>query len=206
MIETAELKLEDNYGVLQFSLPDSLFENIKKKVKVLQETKLSDKQLFFNNSLAGQIENELKFHPDMEFRTFLENLEKKYTKHFNYDKDTTIKLESCWINFQKKHEYNPYHNHSGALSFVIWVQIPYSLDDEDNMPNTKNANTKENGRFCMTYNSNFNGIKRLKIDLDKTYEGKGIIFPAKAFHYVNPFYTSDNFRISISGNFYNAPT
>ena len=202
MIQTEELRLKDNYGVLQFSLPITLFEKIKEKIQTIQDTKLSDEKLFYNYSLAGQIEKEMKFHPDMEFRVFLEKLEKNYTEHFNFHTGIDKKLESCWVNFQKKYEYNPFHNHTGLLSFVIWIKIPYSLEDEDKLPNTVHANTKENGRFFLTYQSNFEGISRLKLDLDKKYEGKGIIFPANAFHYVHPFFTSDEFRISISGNYY----
>ena len=37
---------------------------------------------------------------------------------------------------------------------------------------------------------------------DKTCKGKGFFFDASQLHSVNPFYTSDEFRITISGNFY----
>ena len=40
------------------------------------------------------------------------------------------------------------------------------------------------------------------IQFDKTYEGKGFIFPAFLKHVVYPFYTTDLPRITMSGNIY----
>ena len=36
--------------------------------------------------------------------------------------------------------------------------------------------------------------------IDKSWEGVMILFPADTAHQVYPFYTSDDYRISISGN------
>ena len=38
------------------------------------------------------------------------------------------------------------------------------------------------------------------IDVDKSFEGKMVMFGAKHLHEVYPFYTSDDYRITISGN------
>ena len=47
---------------------------------------------------------------------------------FNKTKDITkfIKLHNLWVNYQKKNQYNPIHVHSGVVSFVIFVDIPYA--------------------------------------------------------------------------------
>ena len=39
-----------------------------------------------------------------------------------------------------------------------------------------------------------------KDDVDKSFEGKGFMFRSSQAHTVYPFYTSDDYRISISGN------
>ena len=44
-----------------------------------------------------------------------------------------------------------------------------------------------------------------RIDVDKSYEGTLIMFPSALNHTVHPFYTSDDYRISISGNLVVAP-
>ena len=38
------------------------------------------------------------------------------------------------------------------------------------------------------------------IEVDKSFEGKIIMFPAKQLHMVFPFYTSKGYRITVSGN------
>ena len=38
------------------------------------------------------------------------------------------------------------------------------------------------------------------IPVDKSFEGKMIMFPASQYHAVYPFYTSDEERITVSGN------
>ena len=35
-----------------------------------------------------------------------------------------LKLNGFWVNKQKPHEYNPYHDHGGVFSFVVWMKIP----------------------------------------------------------------------------------
>ena len=42
------------------------------------------------------------------------------------------------------------------------------------------------------------GFKML--DVDNEYEGKIMMFPSSLVHCVYPFYTSDDYRISLSGN------
>jgi hypothetical protein len=43
-------------------------------------------------------------------------------------------------------------------------------------------------------------VKVKKEDVDNTWEGKMALFPADLNHIVYPFYTSEDYRISISGN------
>ena len=38
------------------------------------------------------------------------------------------------------------------------------------------------------------------LPIDKAWEGTMILFPSSLNHNVYPFYTSDDYRISISGN------
>ena len=39
-------------------------------------------------------------------------------------------MNRLWVNYQKKYEFNPLHDHSGMFSFVIWMKIPYEHDNE----------------------------------------------------------------------------
>ena len=48
-----------------------------------------------------------------------------------------IVLDSLWINFSQKHDYNPPHTHTGALSFVIYCQVPKEIFSVQTNSNTK---------------------------------------------------------------------
>ena len=40
-------------------------------------------------------------------------------------------MSALWINYQKKNEFNPPHDHDGKLSFVIYLKIPEELKKEN---------------------------------------------------------------------------
>lgn len=115
-------------------------------------------------------------------------------------------LDSLWVNKQKKHEFNPIHFHSGALSFVIWLNIPYELEDETNHFPLISGTSPENkdnfytSKFCFVYTDVLGQIKQFPVPVDKTFEGTILMFPSSLQHTVYPFYTSDDYRISVSGN------
>ena len=110
-------------------------------------------------------------------------------------------ISSLWVNFQKKYEFNPPHIHGGVYSFIIFVNIPYELEDELKQFKTKtNATSKLHFTTPCPLHWNRCGIVRTDINVDKSFEGKIIIFPAHLQHGVFPFYTSDDYRITISGN------
>ena len=43
-------------------------------------------------------------------------------------------------------------------------------------------------------------VSPLERHIDKNFEGYMVVFPSLLGHSVNPFYSTDEFRISISGN------
>ena len=116
-------------------------------------------------------------------------------------------LTDFWVNFQKKYEYNPVHFHTGLFSFVIWHEIPYSLEDEkklgpgifDNSSRNENCNGKFEFILPNTEHP-FASFKQLRLPVDKKWNGMICLFPSKLNHLVYPFYTSDKHRITISGN------
>ena len=110
--------------------------------------------------------------------------------------------KGLWCNFQKKHEFNPPHIHSGLFSFVVFIQIPYNLEDE--MKVYPDIVEKEHIKIFTSkfsfLNSDGNNLVIDPISVDKSFEGKGFIFPSNQHHAVYPFYTSDGYRITVSGN------
>ena len=96
-------------------------------------------------------------------------------------------LESLWVNFQRQHEFNPPHDHSGVYSFVIWMQIPTSYAEQKKLPICAESNTL--GR-----------VSTFAYNMEKEAEGYMVMFPSQMLHQVFPFYDNDGERISISGN------
>jgi len=188
----------DEYLYAECTLPQDIFETLKNDINFNENKKNK-----YNKELVGNIENEYQFVKcNPNFVNFIEkNATDFFIKNGGKIKDDKIELKSLWINKQKKYEFNPLHNHSGLVSFVCWVQIPYKLEDELNLNNCKNSNTPKNSLFEFVCNDYFGNITGKKLMIDKTYEGKCIFFNSKLHHQVYPFYTSDDYRISVSGNF-----
>lgn len=153
--------------------------------------------------LIGQLKHEYAI---VKNRAYLEKtaqlLIDGFAQSFNYKTKPIeeYKLDEPWVNFQRKHEFNPTHSHSGSFSFVLWVKIPYTMEEEEQATSYVLKDRNCAGSFVFQYIDTLGCITPWAIPADKTYEGKMILFPSALNHSVNPFYSSDEFRISISGN------
>ena len=182
-------------------------------IKELKEEIYKDTLPAYNHRLAGNMEKEFKLPIDNHtFNNFVfemcEGLMKKHEvikgpHNFLIDKkvlEKTFFMETMWVNFQKKYEFNPQHVHSGLFSFVLYVQVPYYVHEEDLHINTKNSKYKLNSRFVFSGAKSTGEIISKTLDIDKSWENKIIFFPSFLDHMVYPFFTTDEYRISVSGN------
>ena len=164
-----------------------------------------------NGDLAGNIMHEysipkgkpvvspMLMHMVTEFNKKYPNYIKKAHSTVNY-KQVDIELFNLWVNFQKKHEFNPMHVHDGLYSFVIWHKVPYDIKNEKaRLPNIRDEDFRA-GMFAFFYSEPGGKIYQEAIPVDKNWQGKIALFPASLDHCVYPFYTSDDYRVSISGN------
>ena len=121
---------------------------------------------------------------------------------FNNPHNIAFKLNSLWVNYQYKTEFNPYHDHGGIYSFAIWLKIPYDSKEQQNLPmfDDMNKKNKKAGDFEFEYHDTLGSIRNISYKLSKRYEGTMLFFPAKLRHCVYPFYETDEPRISIAGN------
>jgi len=202
MMQVEELKLK-NPGILISHFPTELLEILREDVK---------KQTFFthplekklkacNRKLVSSIEQEYELTLSEPLKNFISTFYVEYKNYFNIFDNLEIKTLDTWVNIQKKTEYNPIHTHISAhLSLVAWLSIPYSIENEDKEKNCLFSAQKSNSRFQFIF-SRLNGtIHSHFIDIDKSWEGKIIMFPGYLMHVVYPFYTSDEPRISVAGN------
>ncbi|NBP00003.1 MAG: hypothetical protein EBU90_07705 [Proteobacteria bacterium] len=196
---------------LKSTIPLTLMSQINDDVDKLQKKNYIGAK-DYNYNLVGNIEKEYVYdNGPARLNEFLNILSKEYWKKSvhnvdNSNKNMKIKVEKSipdvWINFMKAGEVNPPHNHGGVLSFVIWVKIPYLLEDEHKNLSVSKSKQKMAGVFSFLYPKMDvpGGIFTSNLKIDKKNEGHMIIFPASLLHAVYPFYTSNEYRISIAGN------
>ena len=197
-------------GYMEFIVPYHVMVAIKNDVDRIFESNFTLTKKH-NYDLAGAIEKEYQLKDSFsEIEAFVGVAAKDYWSELGSpNKNLIYKLGRAddgtvdiWVNFQKKYEYNPLHKHGGVLSFVIWYQVPYDIEEERKLPIHQNPDECSAAAFNFVFPDSqiTGGISELKIIVDKSKEGHMIIFPASLRHSVNPFYTSDDYRISISGN------
>tara|TARA_R100001163_G_C5048170_1_gene185223 strand:+ start:177 stop:767 length:591 start_codon:yes stop_codon:yes gene_type:complete len=182
-------------------IPDDIFKQLKKIANI--------KKVKANDTLAGNMEEEYYLN---EYTSILEkyiidhafsypplvtNINKT---HKAFTENRPLTLSNLWVNHQKKHEFNPIHNHSGVLSFIVFIQIPYLIKDQDKISPGKYSNGNRAGRLAFLEITPTGRIEHKVFDVDKTWEQSVLIFPAELNHIVYPFYKVNKPRITISGN------
>jgi hypothetical protein len=184
-------------------------------VKRIQAVTAQFKDDFKNNrrikgyNLESALPDDLKKDIEKEARRLIVAHEKKY-QYFNkmYNSMTSIsaenaelELERIWINIQRKGEFLPLHNHSGVYSFVIWSDVPFTIEEEIQYSPNPTIEKNRAGLFQFVYTDTLGKIGLLTLPVDKKWQGRICVFPAELNHQVYPFYSSDDVRVSIAGNF-----
>lgn len=201
-----------NIGVVSRRFTDEELKPIKDEVQELIDSDFKGE--FHGTGLVGQIRKEFTLIKSWDH---IENLLMPYAMSMIADNvslqqglqrssrpDAHLRLESVWVNYQEPGEYNPPHNHSGLLSFVIWIDVPYYSVDErysDKSPGI-NSSTNEGGMFKFIYTDVLGHLSHVPLNIDAKANNLMAMFPASLNHMVCPYYTSDKRRISVAGNFF----
>jgi hypothetical protein len=185
-----------NVGYALLDTPSIVTQEIQQEIDLIMTRQKTPKP--WNKELAGQIRGEFAIDFSADARAKLAEAGHRFMGNYGEPITKELNLLSAWINMQVKYEYNPIHNHDGALSWVTWVNIPYELEDELKL--FPNANCQDVSMFSFVYTSALGEIATYRLPIDKTWEGTMCIFPARMRHAVAPFYTSNGVRISVAGN------
>ena len=189
------------------------------KELIVEGRKLTKKENDHNFSLAGNLkygrsylytdEYSLKVEPYLMIyvERFFNGLIRQYgsdykgiKKLLNIQHDRrqlrqgNVRLDTLWINFSQKHDFNPPHTHKGILSFVIFCQVPKEI-----FTTQADCNTQRAGEIHFSYGEPITKLQGNEYPV-KPYENLMFIFPAELKHFV-PAYWVDAERISVSGNF-----
>ena len=190
-----------NVGVLEVKVPAMVMAAIRAEVDQLQ-TDFNQHEAV-NYKLAGNLEREYALKTcRAQVESFILQVSEIYQQKNIRDlsQGSYMALDGLWCNFQKATEFNPNHTHSGLLSFVIWVQVPYDIQQElDHSPGRKGVKNIA-GCFELLYNNSIGDLATMVVAADRSWESRMLMFPARMAHCVYPFYTSQDYRISVSGN------
>ena len=150
----------------------------------------------YGNNARNKIDNLIS----KKIVDFTDILRKTYGNNWNdidlfYKKESRLRLESIWINFQNKHDFNPPHNHTGLLSFIIFGDVDERIFTEGGPP----TNSEKSGQVSFTFGERITPLQITMLNI-KPYKGLMFIFPSSLKHYVTPFWI-DSERISMSGNY-----
>jgi hypothetical protein len=208
---SVEQKHFPNYGYSISKFPDEITSVLKKEIQEIKKN-VDKKEKIYKN-LAGHLETQVYLETSQQIiQPYLLEMAAQYIRAWNFDKEISqnylikkplsFMLEKVWINFQKKYEFNPLHNHSGVFSFVSWIDIPYSLEEELTMPHVTPADYPLATSFNFVFTNILGDVQSLPFFPDKTCEGTVLFFPSTIKHLVYPFFTSNENRVSISGNLF----
>ena len=157
----------------------------------------------WNPMLDGHLKGQFDYEPETQdwFFNEMQPIIQAYRKgHCDYHALNNIKVDytmtSLWINFMKAGDYTPPHIHSDDLSFVIFLDIPKELSQEQ-------LNYKGIGAAPGSLEFRY-GEQSRPAWVTNTYTAHPVtgdiyIFPSLLEHTVIP-YKSDVTRISVSGN------
>jgi len=195
--------LPANYGWIETKLSDEVMDKL---TDTIFDESIRDYSI--DSKLAGHIDKE--FSIKKEGQWFFDDVLLPLVGHYRYyfggktiqnqmTQDHKFALQDLWVNFQKKHEFNPPHDHTGVFSFVVFHTIPTRWEIENADILGKKLEPVRS-TFEFMYIDVFGNIRQHYYNLTPDDEGKILFFPAKLLHQVFPFYGSDDYRITISGN------
>ena len=194
----------------------SLTENIVNKLwEYIEKSKQDIQKNDQNSKLAGNISQSLRLHDEDDYlmKNLFNDISKLYLNPpagtilpWNKSLKSTSHvhnryvLNSIWVNFQRQTEFNPVHDHSGLLSFVIWLKVPTNWQEQHELIISKQSNCPSASDFQLMYTDILGNICTNNILMSKEIENVILLFPSQLKHCVYPFYNSDEERISVSGN------
>ena len=197
-----------NYGYIFCKLTDEQLAPIKKEIHDIQSDFDKYEHRRYTKNLAGNIRREYSLEASIpHLSDIVLPLSQAYDEQFDYTSQLSFSknkhplfLPISWVNFQKKYEFNPTHSHDGVMSYVIYISVPYSYEDEVKYSPGSESNNPSAGTFEFVYANSIGGVVTETIPIDKNMENTILVFPSKFAHHVHPFYSSDGFRVSVSGN------
>jgi hypothetical protein len=200
------MELLPNHGFLLHKFSTAELAPLREEVAAIQSNWHAKP---FNLELVGNLQREFLITDSREsIEHLLTPLVEQLEADTGYAREVYINqhpgkfvLDDVWVNYQRAGEFNPVHDHRGVYSWVIWLDLPYTLKEEDAHVPWANPHKNFAGQFVIHYTDIVGNIKNYPLPTDQRMTSHCAIFPSRLRHSVYPFYTTDKYRISVSGNF-----
>ena len=181
--------------IWQTTLSDSIIQDLLEEGDAVR----NNRQFNAESDLAMNTHDEWNYTPDFikwfsqAIRGKLDEYMQIWAKHQGqtYNKGLSYwYIDNLWVNYMQQHDCNPLHDHTGTISFIIYLNDVPELKTEKQRLNLTN-NGPIPGSVMFTHND----------ERKEFFPSKGhfYLFPSNTLHMVVP-YKSDVTRISVSGN------
>ena len=201
--------------ILEYQVPQRFIDIINTSGDaVLPDDGLS-KKFDFSDNLVGKVSKEVRIPvAEQDDRNYMADIIKKaclgylqnmiansrayeWQKNGGHGNPTTdnIHLAQSWIVSQYKHEYNPWHKHSGNFSAVMYLKIPEGMNEF--MDKEYDDHYPCSGLIQFMYGESQDFRSDTLTCLPEV--GKMYLFPSWLKHSVYPFYCEGE-RRSLSFN------
>lgn len=167
----------------------TLAADIKKELSFTREDKI-----WFANQSNNLFHSYGQFFKEKWYKPNANRVENPANVKQNPASVKRYSIEGLWINYMKAKDYNPPHEHDADLSFVMFLDVPSEIKEENNLNVTTSSGA---GSLNFIYGDGVPNYGCRQSFLPE--KGDFFIFPAKLQHFVIPF-SSDVTRISLSGN------
>lgn len=194
-----------NFGYLIADFPKDVLISLSRRIDTIIKNPISE--VDYSERLVANIKKSYDISDCKDLlQPYILNLVREYDLQYpgyTFSKDcvsksTAVGIHDVWVNLQSPGEVNPNHCHPGIFSFVIWMYVPYTVEDQQN--NLPGAPV--NGLFEFTYTQTTGTINHIALPSDKNWQGKCCLFPSPMQHCVYPFRSNNpnDLRITVAGN------
>lgn len=147
MNDNDEIKIFKPFGppIGKFEIRQDLINRINKYIDKLVQDKEKSSKLDAGKSLAGQVNQEIKFEKEFSDEFIIPTLINKIRTYIFASTNKKISkhnFESIWTVRQFENEYNPTHYHSGHISGVGYLQVPENFGESYQKSKKQNPNGK----------------------------------------------------------------
>ena len=185
-------------SIVKTTIPEDIIIEMNKYVDDIINDSGEMNKLNHGKYLAGNVTNEfrldIEFMKKIKWSEFLANSCQKWLLEGHNISLNKFHLIASWVIRQYKNEYNPIHYHSGQISGVGYLKVPYDMGETFQ----KEKNLNHNGKLVL-----IDGSK--KFACSPTYVitprvGDFYFFPSYMMHTVYPFSNTSDERRSVSFN------